>query len=94
MARSGTEREAMVRTVNLNAEIPASRELHIKLPADFPIGPAEMVLVVSSTESAGTGTLGDFVKSEFFGMWADRTDIGDSAEFARHLRTEGWKRSA
>ena len=27
----------MVRTINLNAEIPASRELHITLPADFPI---------------------------------------------------------
>ena len=94
MARGGTEREAMVRTVNLNAEIPASRELHITLPADFPIGPAEMVLVVSSPAPAGTGTLGDFVKSEFFGMWADRTDIGDSAQFARHVRTEGWKRSA
>lgn len=82
----------MVRTINLNAEIPASRELHITLPADFPIGFAEMVLVVSCPAPAGT--LGDFVKSEFFGMWADRTDIGDSAQFARHLRTEGWKRSA
>ncbi len=94
MARSDTEREAMVRTVNLNAEIPTSRELHITLPADFPIGPAEMDLVVSSPAPAGTGTLGDFVKSEFFGMWADRTDIEDSAQFARHVRTEGWKRSA
>jgi hypothetical protein len=84
----------MVRTVNLNAEIPASRELHITLPADFPIGPAEIVLVVSSPASVGTATLGDFVKSEFFGMWADRTDIGDSALFALHLRSAGWKRSA
>ena len=84
----------MVRSVNLNAEIPASRELHITLPADFPIGPAEMVLVVSSSAPAGSATLGDFLKSEFFGMWADRTDIGDSAQFARRLRTEGWKRSA
>jgi hypothetical protein len=84
----------MFRTVNLKAEIPASRELHITLPADFPIGPAEMVLVVSSPTPVGTGTLGDFVNSEFFGMWSDRSDIGDSAQFARHLRTEGWKRSA
>ena len=79
----------MVRTVSLNAEIPASRELHITLPADFPIGPAEMVLVVSSPAPSGSGTLGDFVKSEFFGMWADRTDIEDSARFARQMRAEG-----
>jgi len=58
------------------------------LPADFPIGPAEMVVVVPSSAPAGTGTLGAFVSSEFFGMWADRIDIEDSAQFARHVPTE------
>ena len=84
----------MFKTFNLNVEIPASRELHITLPDDFPIGPAEMMLVVSTTAPAGPASLGDLAKSEFFGMWADRKDIDDSAEYARRLRSEGWKRSA
>ena len=39
-------------------------------------------------------SIDDFAHSEFFGMWRDRTDITDSAQFARDLRSEGWKRSA
>jgi hypothetical protein len=84
----------MVRTLNLTADIPASRELHINLPADFPEGPAEIVLVVSPNKQAKLPTLGDLRDSEFFGMWRDRSDIGDSTDFARTLRSEGWKRPA
>ena len=84
----------MVKTFNLNADIPASRELHLTLPGDVPVGPAEIVLVVSPRIPAASSTLGELGESEFCGMWADRTDIRDSAEFARQLRMEGWKRSA
>jgi hypothetical protein len=84
----------VVRTVSLNADIPPDRELRITLPADVPIGPAEIVLVVSSPGSSAARTLGDFKDSEFFGMWRDRSDIVDSLQFARELRSEGWKRSA
>jgi len=83
-----------MRTISLNAEIPDSRELHLNLPADVPVGPAEIVVVVSSRNEAALSTLGEFAESEFFGIWADREDIHDSAEFARQLRTGGWKRSA
>lgn len=31
-------------------------------------------------------TLGDLLKSDVVGMWEDRTDIGDSVEWARKLR--------
>lgn len=58
------------------------------------MGPAEIVLVVSSPVPAKNRTLGDFATSEFFGMWRDRTDIIDSVQFARQLRSDGWKRSA
>ena len=86
----------MVRTLNVKADIPANRELdlHIVLPSDVPLGPAEIVLVVSSAEAAKSSTLGDLLNSEFFGMWRDRTDIPNSIDFARELRSEGWKRSA
>jgi len=84
----------MVRTVNLNTEIPADRKLHISLPPDVPPGPAEIVLVVSSSADSAPSTLGELLDSEFFGMWRDRADITDSFEFARDLRSRGWKRSA
>jgi hypothetical protein len=84
----------MVKTVNLNAEIPPSREIRITLPGDVPVGPAEIVLVVSSPTPVGGSTFGDLAISEFFGMWADRADIRDSAEFARQLRADAWKRPA
>ncbi len=84
----------MVKTVSLNTEIPANRELRITLPADVPVGPAEIVMVVSPSERPAIRTLADFAGSEFFGMWRDRSDIIDSALFARDLRSEGWKRSA
>ena len=85
----------MVRTLNVKADVPASRELdlHITLPSDVPLGPAEIALVVSSSATPNLSTLGDLLNSEFFGMWRDRTDIPDSIDFARELRYQGWKRS-
>lgn len=76
----------MVKTVNLNADIPPNRELHIALPADVPTGPAEIVVVVSSPTRPSASTLGDLANSEFFGIWRDRSDIEDSFQFARTLR--------
>lgn len=84
----------MVRTLSVTADIPPSRELHLKLPADLPEGPADIVLVVSPSQETHMPTFGDLRDSEFFGMWRDRTDIFDSIDFARHLRSEGWKRPA
>jgi len=85
----------MVRTINLATDIPSSRELRIMLPPDVPTGPAELVVVVVvASRERSTRTLGDLVRSEFFGMWRDRGDIGDSAEYARQLRAEAWRRAA
>jgi hypothetical protein len=82
----------MVKTLNLNAEIPPNRELHIKLPSDVPTGPAEIVLLLSSSACSSASTLGALANSQFFGLWKDRADITD--RFAQTLRSEGWKRSA
>jgi hypothetical protein len=73
----------MVRTLILNAEIPASRELRITLPPDMPTGSAAVVVTVSSPGVSPLSTFGDLLQSEFFGMWRDRTDIEDSVEFVR-----------
>ena len=84
----------MVKTVTLNADIPASRELRITLPADVPTGSAAIVIIVSPSGSSTSATFSDLLNSEFLGMWRDRGDIGDSSEFARKLRSEGWGMSA
>ena len=73
-------------------DIPVSRELRITLPADVPTGSAEIVITVSPTGSSTSPTFDDLLKSEFLGMWRDRADIEDSAEFARKLRSEGWNK--
>ena len=84
----------MVKTLNLTTEIPPNREVRLTLPEDVPIGPAEIVIVVASHAHNVARTLSDLVRSEFFGMWRDRTDIGDSVEFARRLRRAAWERPA
>jgi hypothetical protein len=82
----------MIKTINLNAEIPLSRELHITLPPDIPVGPAEIALTVLSLSQPPVRTLADLARSEFFGMWRDRDDLKDSFAFGRMLRSEGWSR--
>ena len=84
----------MVRTVTFNTDIPASRELRITLPADVPTGSAAIVITVSPRLTSNSATFDDLLNSEFFGMWSDRTDIVDSLEFARKLRSESWNKSA
>jgi hypothetical protein len=85
---------AMFRTIKLTTEVPPNREVRIQLPDDIPPGPAEMVVIVASHTATTGHTLGDLARSEFFGMWRDRSDIGDSAEFARRLRRDAWSRPA
>ncbi len=82
----------MIRTISLTTDVSPKREVRIVLPSDVPLGPAEIVVVMVSRPSAAARTLGDLARSEFFGMWRDRADIGDSTEFARRLRTEAWSR--
>ena len=37
--------------------------------------------------------LSNLLTSEALGMWADRTDIIDSSDFAAKLRAEAWRRT-
>lgn len=63
------------------------------LPADTPLGPAEIVVVVAPQAARVEPTLGDLLHCEFFGMWREREDSIDGVEFARRLRSEGWSRT-
>jgi hypothetical protein len=82
----------MLKTITITTEIKSDREVHITLPDDTPLGPAEIVVIVSPAPSQQAQTLGDLLQSEFFGMWQDREDIVDSAIFARQLRADAWSR--
>ena len=42
--------------------------------------------------TTGTLTVEELLNSGLVGIWKDRTDIGDSLEFARKLREQSWKR--
>jgi hypothetical protein len=80
----------MTRTVQLTTEIPASREIVLRVPGDFPTGWARVLLETLSRNRART--LGELAKSEYFGIWKDRSDIEDSRSFARDLRRRAWSR--
>ncbi|MGH9463427.1 MAG: hypothetical protein ACRD1X_19665 [Vicinamibacteria bacterium] len=48
----------------------------------------EMIVLLGSEADEGQRlpTMRDLLNSGLVGMWADRTDIADSADFARRLR--------
>ena len=83
----------MTHTLRLEATIPDDRRVAFTLPDEVPVGEAEVILVVVSKAERRRSTGKDLLESEAFGMWRDRTDLGDSAEAARELRERAWKRA-
>ncbi len=84
----------MAHTITIRTSIPESRTIEVALPPDTPTGDAEVVITVVPDAPPRRSTAQDLLDSEVFGMWADRTDIADSAEYARELRTRAWARHA
>jgi hypothetical protein len=83
-----------MKTVTCKVVIPTDRQLHLTIPEEIPSGPAEIVLViVPETPSAQGLTAGDLLRSPLCGLWKDRSDIGDSIEYARMLRAKAEQRS-
>lgn len=82
----------MNQTVTLTAEIPPSREVLLQLPEDFPLGCAEISIQIRPKAEEEAHTLGEFLASEFCGMWREREDIRDSVDYARGLREKAWRR--
>ena len=61
-------------------------------PVNLPLNRPLTVQVETRDEKIGAGSAADLANSALFGLWADRTDIGDSLEYARRLRREGENR--
>lgn len=81
-----------MKTVTFKVVIPADRQLHIVVPEEIPPGEAEVVVTTMEATPVKGKTAGDLLRSPLFGLWKDRTDIGDSIEFARKLRAEAERR--
>lgn len=73
-------------------DVPESREIRLQLPQDAPMGEAELDVTFKSGIEIRESRIGDLLDPEIFGAWKDRTDIGDSVEFARKLRERVWRR--
>jgi hypothetical protein len=59
---------------------------------ELPEGAQVIVVVVGQAGEQKALTLGDLLESPLVGMWADREDIEDGAEFARKLRVRASRR--
>lgn len=82
-----------MKTIACKVVIPANRQLHLAIPEDVPPGPAEVVLVIVPEALPEKGlTAGDILRSPLCGLWKDRTDIGDSIEYAHKLRMAAERR--
>ena len=83
-----------MKTITCKVVIPTDRQLQIPVPEDVPPGPAEVVVViVPEAMPEKRGTAGDLLRSPLLGIWKGRTDIGDSVEYARELRSKAEQRS-
>jgi len=65
------------------------------LHLDLAVGPEsanQEVQVIIESIGQRTMTAEDLLGSGLVGLWAERSDLGDSGEFARHLRTQAQTR--
>ena len=78
-----------MRSIVFRTNVPATRKLEVQLPPDVPAGEADVAVIVESLGGSREDvalTLGDLIGSPLCGIWADRSDIHDSVEYARELR--------
>lgn len=72
-------------------------QIHFDDSPELPEGAQVIVLIVAEgqpTAERKTLTLGELLDSPLVGMWEDRTDIADSAEYARQLRERAARRES
>jgi hypothetical protein len=82
----------MDRTI-VNAKVGTDGCLHLDLPLGTQEAGKEVRVTVEAVPPAGKMmTASDLLDSDLVGMWAERTDIGDSREFARRLREQAQSR--
>lgn len=86
----------MSNTIIIRTDIGPDRRLHIRVPEDVPVGPAEIILTITperNRRAEPRGTAADLARSPLFGIWSDRDDIEDSLVYARQLRAQAERRN-
>ena len=76
-------------SVILHGMITADGHLQVELPSDLSPGPVEIEIRPAQVQGI---SLDEILKSDLVGLWADRTDIDDSIEYARELRRRASRR--
>jgi hypothetical protein len=76
-------------SIILQGVIAENGELLIEVPPDLPPGPVEVEIRLPDVQGISSE---EILASDFVGMWEDRTDIGDSIEYARELRRRASRR--
>ena len=66
--------------------------VEIRSPELTPSAPAEVIVLVDAPAPQRIMTAASLLDSGLVGLWEDRTDIADSAEFARQLRRQAERR--
>ena len=77
-------------SIILRGVVTEDGHLQVELPPDMPPGPVEVEIRQEEVEGV---TLGELLESGLVGLWADRTDIDDSVDFARDLRRRASRRN-
>jgi hypothetical protein len=90
-----SEGDKTMKRMMVKARVGSDGSLHLDLSVGIEEAGKEVQVTVEPTPSsakARTMSAADFLHSDLVGMWADRTDIGDSREFARRLREQAQTR--
>jgi hypothetical protein len=77
-------------SIILHGMITEDGQLQIEFPSDLPPGPVEVEIRLPEVQGISSD---EILASDFVGMWEDRTDIGDSVEYARQLRRQASRRT-
>ncbi len=74
-------------TTRLKGKVTGNRRLEIKVPRSVPPGVVEVILIRGPREArTGGRRVLDPNMHPAAGLWADRTDIGDTTDFVGQLR--------
>jgi len=86
----------MITAIRQNVTVGRGGSISLRSRTLKPGSTAEVIVLVDEkgqepVKKSMTGK--DLLNSGLVGLWADRTDIGDSLEFARELRRKAERRS-
>lgn len=76
----------------VKSQVGSDGVLHLDVPVGSAQAGMDVQVTVEPASKPATISAADLLQSGLVGMWADRTDIADSREYARRLRDEAQTR--